>query len=253
MTVFLNSNQSFPRSLNDGEMKILSKILPQNKSGYKIIAEKIKSLSVIGFGRFGVGNYILGNKNDTPDLGLSSSLIIAGGTIKMPSSKIYAVIHDEEEEKIEFQISLEEGKFSEAEIDNSIVESYSFWNPGDKDPIDQSHVREVKLEFDSITIAVSSSQKRIWLHNLSDGINHLIPVTNFYNELMRIRRNRDPKTALDQNRIFAELDEFSDEELIAAFVEYNKIFKKFDISDTKYNFTGPIKKKTTIFSLFKRK
>jgi hypothetical protein len=57
-------------------------------------------------------------------------------------------------------------------------------------------------------------------------INHLIPVTNFYNELMLHKNIRDPKVALDSKRLFLEHEKYSDEDIAYAFLTYNRIRTK---------------------------
>ncbi|HET7152282.1 MAG TPA: hypothetical protein VFJ29_00820, partial [Candidatus Kapabacteria bacterium] len=67
-------------------------------------------------------------------------------------------------------------------------------------------------------------------HSPIDGTNHLIPVTNFYNELMIFKQIRDPKVALDHKNLFTYLTQFTDAELIGAFKHYNVLYKKVDIA-----------------------
>ncbi len=253
MPNFLESDQNFPRELDPSELQLLFSILPQNKSGYKLYRDKIKLMSVIGHGRFKRGNFILGSRSDKPDFTLPSSPIFAAGTLQLKSSRVYVVIHEEEEDKIEYEITIEDGEFIEAELKDAEVTSISNWIPGMNSPIDNNPVREINLIHDSLVIVVASSIKRIWLHDLISGVNLFIPVTNFYNELMRIRRNRDPKTALNPDILFSNLNNFTDNELTFAFLEYNKIFKKFDINYSKYKLEIPDKKKTGFFNFLKRK
>ena len=57
-------------------------------------------------------------------------------------------------------------------------------------------------------------------------MNRQIPVTNYYNELMLHKNIRDPKIALDSNRLFSELAEYSDADLTYAFFTYNTLRTK---------------------------
>jgi hypothetical protein len=51
-------------------------------------------------------------------------------------------------------------------------------------------------------------------------------VTNFYNELMLHRNVRVPAVALESKRLFLDLNDFTDVDLIRAFVTYNKLRTK---------------------------
>jgi hypothetical protein len=78
-------------------------------------------------------------------------------------------------------------------------------------------------------LAVCVRDKRLWILDERDGVNHLIPVTNFHNALMLHKNIRDPKKALVPENFFSQLHEFSDADLTAAFVQYNKLRKKIDL------------------------
>ena len=58
--MYENSLNDFPRKLTERERDFLFSILPENKKGYKLYRDKIDSLFVIGFGRFGDTNLVLG-------------------------------------------------------------------------------------------------------------------------------------------------------------------------------------------------
>jgi hypothetical protein len=46
---------------------------------------------------------------------------------------------------------------------------------------------------------------------------------------MIIKNIRDPKIILNNKLLFKELDSYSDEELMLAFISYNKYFRRFKI------------------------
>jgi len=102
------------------------------------------------------------------------------------------------------------------------------------------------------TLAVCRADKRLWIFDALDGVNHLIPVTNFHNALMLHKNIRDPKTALVAENFFRQLHTFSDADLGAAFVQYNKLRKKVDLG----RIFVPRSQKTTlvdkVLSLFKK-
>ena len=95
-------------------------------------------------------------------------------------------------------------------------------------PATQSPVREVKIN-ETLVLAFVPSEKRLWL---SDGellVNHLIPITNYYNELMLYKHIRDPKVALKSGLLFEQLDGYSDADLRAAFIAYNALKRRVKI------------------------
>ncbi|KUG26134.1 hypothetical protein ASZ90_004028 [hydrocarbon metagenome] len=98
-----------------------------------------------------------------------------------------------------------------------------------KSPPDKSDIREVHLEKNKIVIAIAAYSKRVWVYESNTGVNHLIPVTNFYNEIMRVKNERNPKIALEVKRLFTNLDELTDKEIIQGFLSYNKYLNKIKI------------------------
>jgi hypothetical protein len=78
----------------------------------------------------------------------------------------------------------------------------------------------------TLVLAVCGNDSRLWVYDERTGVNHPIPVTNYYNELMLHKNVRDPKVALDSKRLFLELTQFSDRELTHAFQTYNQLHTK---------------------------
>jgi len=77
-----------------------------------------------------------------------------------------------------------------------------------------------------MVLAICAKDKRLWIYEEASGVNHLIPVTNFYNELMLEKNVRDPEVALDSKRLFTDLSSWTDAELLRAFAAYNKLRTK---------------------------
>ena len=128
--------------------------------------------------------------------------------------------------------------------------SYSNWNPGNNAPNDNSEVREIIIEPNKSLLAIAPVHKKIWLHNFENEVNYLLPVTNYYNYLMIVKNIRDPKIILKNKLLFEELNSFTDEELVLAFVSYNKYFRRFKID---YNpIKSPNQKRTKKFKFFKK-
>ena len=226
-----DSKEIFPRQLTDLEKEWLYSALPADKIGYKIYRDKIAKLSVVGYGRFGKGNYILGKSGSVIDLSVSSAPIFAVAEIIYDKLKVYISINEELDDQIEIDIR----KSSEENLDNLRLTSkwsYSDWSPGKKAPNDNAEVREIHLVRDSIVLAIAPEHKKLWIHNTDDMVNRFIPVSNYYNEVMKIMNIREPKTALNPNRIFTNLDEFTDEDLGQGFLLYNKYWKRIELDYT---------------------
>lgn len=226
--------KQFPRELTTQEKYLLFSVLPEEKSGYKHYRDKINELLVTGYGRFKNNNYIMGKKGTVPDLSFSSTPVFAAGTIKIPGDEIDILINEEIDDEIEFDVTLKHTDKIPAEIDEQDRWNYSEWNPGDKAPHDNSEVRETIISPGEYILAFAPAHRKIWLHESESGVNHLIPLTNYYNELMRFKRMKDPKQALNPKLMFEKLNEFTDDELMNAFVLYNKYMRRFPHDFSKY-------------------
>ena len=222
---------NFPRQLTAAEKTILFSILPESKTGYKLYREKINNLLVIGSGRFDGNNYILGNKGAEPDLNIPSSPVFALGTAVSGSNNIDVIIHEESDEQIEFDITSSSELSFEKNIRIEEVNCYSNWNPGEKIIFEKAEVREYIILPGSYILAIVPELKKIWLHDISTGVNHIIPVTNYFNELMRLKNIRDPKLALKPGNFFEYINEFKNDEIRKAFLMYDKYLSKFNIKD----------------------
>ena len=214
------NNQKFPRELTGVEKKLLFSILPEDEPGYKIYREKIDKLSVTGYGRFGGTNLVLGKKEYKPDLFVSSSPVFAIGVVETNLGTIDVLIHEESDDEIEIDIS---------GGDIFVVDENIGWIPGALSPIDGSNVREVVIAPNRFVLAISQALKKIWLFEYDTGVNHLIPLTNFYNELMRAKNIRDPGRGLKPDLFFNELNLYSDNDLKTALLNYDKYMHKLKL------------------------
>ncbi len=246
--MYENSLNDFPRRLTERERDFLFSILPENKIGYKLYKDKIESLFVIGFGRFGDTNLVLGKENSLIDLDIPSAPIFASGVVVCEEGNIDILIHEEIDEQIEFDISFQYADKVPDNLNEIKRWSYSHWNPGDSAPNDNSEVREIIIEPNKSLLAIGPVHKKIWLHNFENEVNYLLPVTNYYNYLMIVKNIRDPKIILKNKLLFEELNSFTDEELVLAFISYNKYFRRFKID---YNpVKSPNQKRTKKFKFF---
>ena len=244
--------ETFPRKLNDIEKFWLYSILPEDKSGYKLYRDEIDKKLMIGYGRFGGGNRILGDSDSVIDLDIPSSPVFAVGGLNYKNIEVYISIHEQFENMIE--IDIKKSSEENFEFEKPVSKwSYSDWRPGNKAPVDNSAIREINLIKDEFTIAVAALHKKIWIYNYKNGVNSFIPVSNFYNELMKVKHDRNPEHALYPNRLFTNLDEFTDEELKKGFVSYNKYFKHMELDSSKieFNSISQSKNKKSIFGFFK--
>ncbi len=233
MNYFLNG-QDFPRCLSDLEKYWLKLILPENRPGYKIYREKIENLFVIGYGKFPPYNLILGEKNESPDLSIPSQPVIAKGIFFYENGSVTVTIFDEFENQIEIDISSE--GFNYQQIQSVLLINkeqrwftYSNWSPGDKHPFDNSELREVEIIKNELDLVLSPKYKQIWLHDYNLKFNKFIPITNFYQELLKVAGIKDLKTMTNTNFLFSNIKIFSDELIRRAFFNYNRYLKKFDL------------------------
>ncbi|MFA3782734.1 hypothetical protein ABRY23_06660 [Melioribacteraceae bacterium 4301-Me] len=219
----------FPRKLFDYEKEWLFTALPKNKLGYKLYRDKIESLFVIGNGRFGGKNFVLGPANSKVDLDVPTSAVFAVSYVFFDSCEVYVVIHEEQYEQIEIDFRLNKGDDFPIGMRPKKYWSYSDWNPGQKAPFDNSYVREVHLIKNKLILAIAPAHKRIWIYEFSSKVNYFVPVTNLFNEIRILKGIKDPQLALNPNSFFTNLDLFSDSEIGQGFLLYNKYLKRIDI------------------------
>ena len=246
-----NINQKFPRRLTKRELEWLEFILPNHKIGYAEYRNKLSDLFVIGNGRFGETNLILGKKEDKPDFSAPSSAMFASGNIIYKEAEIYVLIHEEFENQIEIDISNLRAKDIPEELNEISRWTYSNWMPGDTAPGDNSVIREIHLIKNEIIIAIAPIHKRIWVHERKSGVNYFIPVTNFFNEIMRLRKIKFAGNMPNPNSLFIDNNSYSDEEIAQGFLLYNKHWRKIEIDYSKFAKVKLEKKKKSFLDLFK--
>ena len=106
--------------------------------------------------------------------------------------------------------------------------TYSSWKPGMASPCSEAPVREITVSPVN-ALVVAGTDKRIWLYDSISGMNHLIPITTFYGELMTVEKIHDPEVVLKPARFFGDLPRYSDVSLRNAFLAYNEIHPKTEI------------------------
>ncbi|GBD92271.1 hypothetical protein BMS3Abin04_03006 [bacterium BMS3Abin04] len=223
---------NFPRRLTQTERNLIISLLPENRIGYKLFRNKIDLCKVIGFGRLGRNNLILSSKISEPDLTAPSAPIFAVGNAVVDAGEVYIVIHEEFEDQIEIDFSLSGIDELSDEVEVKQFWTYSNWKPGKLNPADNTKVREVHLIYNSLVIAISTQNKKVWIYDDKTGLNHFIPVTKLYDEMMRIKKVKNPEIALDAKRFFSKNADFNDELIGQSFLVYNKYWKKLEIDDS---------------------
>ncbi len=205
-------------------------LLPEDRIGYREYRCALEKLLVIGQGRRGKGNLVLGRAGDEPDLTSPLPSVFAYGVIEAKEGTISILTREEAGAQIEIEIVPMKGDTIPEIITETKRWTYSTWWPGNSCPSCNGSLREVRLGTPApqAVLAICSTDRRIWVYDSMTGVNHLIPITNFYNELMLHKRIREPKIALDTSYLFSHLNAFYDADLALAFSVYNKIRRKVD-------------------------
>lgn len=238
----MNELNKYPRQLTEREKEWLFYLLPVDRPHYASYRNKINSMFVIGEGRFGEGNYFLGIEDDTPDLSFASLPMFASGQIICKECTIQISIHELYDEKIEFSIN----NISGDEIPEKLSEisrwTYSCWSPGEESIFKNDKLRKIDLlvQKDTAVLSISPAGRTLWVYEDKTKVNHIIPVTNFLNELLRGNTRIDRRKGINVNYIFENLELFNDEDFVKAFVQYNKQYKKINLPDSEV--TKPNKK-----------
>lgn len=218
---------TYPRDLSVIEKKLLFSILPANKSGYAQYRAKINTLSVTGEGMGGGSNLFLGLQGTLPDTISPSRPVFALGTLHYDTGIIDLIIHEEIDNEIECvfdgDLSIAQNEMLKKNI------NYSEWEPGMKSPEKNEKVREIIIVPSSYILVFAASESKIWLHNTATGVNLLIPLSNYYNNLMLLKNERKSSVALNPKLFFNNLEAYDNEELVSAFIMYNKYMKRVQL------------------------
>ncbi|MBI1807646.1 MAG: hypothetical protein HYR76_11405 [Ignavibacteria bacterium] len=230
MTPSLNDDV-YPRPLSTREREWIEWVLPANRAGYRGYREMIQSMKVLGEGRRGNGEIILGGEGVQPDLSAPLPAVFAYGAIETTFGTISITVREVADDQISVEIVGHRMEEIPPDVEESRRWTYSMWSPRESCPQCKRQVREVAMHTvigrgGSLTLAICIHDKRLWVFDSVSEVNHLIPVTNFYNELMLHKNIRDPEIALQSKRFFEELSQYSDADLTYAFLTYNKIKTK---------------------------
>lgn len=228
----MNNGSGYPRPLTARERNWLEWLLPSGRKGYREYRAVLERLVVIGEGRRGKGNLVLGRSDDTPDLTSPLPPVFAYGVIEATEGTISIMAREEAGGQMELEIVPLKGDSVPEEITETSRWTYSTWSPGKSCPCCTGKLREVPIGTSTAeaVLAICPTDHRLWVYDGATEVNHLIPITNFYNELMLHKNVRDPNIAFDSKRLFADLSRYSDADLRHAFLTYNKLKTKVHIS-----------------------
>lgn len=223
----------FPRSLTTAELEFVRWVLPNECETYRLALERIENDIIVGEGRWGHGDLMMGNQGAELDLSLGMAPVVAYGECQTRGGGSISIsVHDPNPDNlIEVQFS---GLWPiPDDIEVTSGWTYSYWKPGMPCPATGEMVREVVLTDSNLhplyTLAISTAKHVVWLHHHATGFNQMIAVTGFADEVFRTHQIRDAKLVTQPAKMFETLAEYSDSDLRHALLEQNSIAsRKFD-------------------------
>jgi hypothetical protein len=220
----------FPRPLRPKERDAITFVLPQESAGYNEYRKLIDGMTVLAEGRRGKGNFVLGKAGDKADITSPLASVIAYGVIETTRDTFTITVREFIGEQIDVEIVGGRGEEILDHYEEKRRWTYATWKPTQLSPATELPVREVSVN-DTLTLAIAKQERRLWLHTGDKMMNLLMPITNFYNELMLHKNIRDPKIALKSQLFWDELEKYSDGDLRSAFVAYNKVKRKVELKE----------------------
>jgi hypothetical protein len=215
------------------ERELIGWILPEDIEGYRLVRDRILRYMVIGEGRRGGGEFLLGAPGTIPDIDSPLPGVIAYGAVETDFGTISITLREEKGGQSSLEIVNSRSEEIPAQFEESRRWTYSGWKQGSVCPQCTKPPREVSMQDRAGRIhllAICTRDRRIWVLDGASGIVYPVPVTNFYNELMLRAGIRDPETALDSKRFFAECDRYDDRQLSLAFEAYNRFRTKIEVA-----------------------
>lgn len=225
-------SNGFPRPLNSLENDLLMWLLPADRPGYNEYRQLLSEWRVIASGRRGEGNYVVGPPDEEVDLETPLPQVLAYGIVETEQTDISVILRERIGNQIEYEIAPLRGELKGSLVEERRRWSFSYWRAGEGCPKCGKTVREVTMaseKGEQYLLAVCSTDKRLWVYDPQTGVNHVIPPTVFFNELMLHKNIRDPHIALDVNNLFSKLASYSDRDLVHAFRTYNQIRTKIPL------------------------
>lgn len=223
-----SENDTYPRPLRQKERDLLEFVLPPDRPGYRQLRDRIETMIVLAEGRRGSGNIVLGMPGARADVSSPLPAVIAYGVVETTRDVFTVTVRECVDDQVDVEIVSSRGESIPDHFEEKRRWTYSSWKPGMPSPATGAPVREVRVAA-TLTLAIVPQEHRIWMYDATTGINHLIPITNFHNELMLHKGIRDPKVALATSTFFEESHTYSDTDLRAAFIAYNRVRKKVEL------------------------
>lgn len=222
---------SYPRKLRPKERDLLETVLPENRPGYQAYRILLSTMDVIGEGRRGAGNFVLGMAGDKPDITSPLGPVIAYGMVETTRDEFSVTVREHVANQMDIEIVSSHGEEIPDHYEEKRRWTYSTWTPRTPSPHTGELAREVRIN-ENLVLGILMTERRLLLHDGVSGMNHLIPITNFYNELMLVKNIRDPQIALHSHLLFEDLMSYSESDLRSAFVAYNTIKRRVSIVNT---------------------
>ncbi len=225
-------------SISDMHWNILRWVLPRKRQVYDAVYEQLRRAHHLAPGRWGEGHLLFCLSESTDDERESPSSVFAYGVVEYRSSSLIVTVHDEADETIEAQFS----GVGHQDEDMTRRYCYSYWNPGDPSPAAGTAVRELTLS-PRYVLVLARGDEKLWIHDRETQRNILIPQTQFYVELTRVQPGRG-RRQFHPRELFLS-DDFTDEQLIAAFHTYNRSWRKVQLAQN-----APQRNRSRLKSLF---
>lgn len=219
---------AYPRELRAKERDLLDSVLPAARPGYLRARERLATMIVLGQGRRGEGDLVLGMPGDAADRTSPLPPVIAYGMVETTRDAFTITVREEMSAQVNVEIVSGRGEEVPDHFEEKRRWTYSTWEPGLPSPATGTGVRQVALD-PALTLALAPAEERIWVHDAESGMVHLIPITHFYNELMRIRQARDPAIALRSRLFWEQFGTHTDAELHATFAAYNRLKHRVEL------------------------
>ena len=225
----------YPRALTPFETRAIEAVLPRDTPGYRTYLEFARARQVIGEGRWGAGDLILAQQPESIDLKAGMTPVIAFGEIDVvlqnAHHQITITVNEPLDDQIEVQFSSDLDLAVLAEASIASISTPSTWKPTGRTM--QSPVYEVPIRNRHETeyvLAADTTRSMLWLHHTRSGFNQFIPVTGFYEYLLRSHPQKEKKAALNAKLFFAMLPELNEQTMRKTLLHYNAENRKFDAS-----------------------
>lgn len=216
-------------ALSDLEQDLLTWVLPEHRPAYAPYRQAVMTWVVAARAERGDGHIVLAPSGGSVDLEMPLPQVLAYGVLETSGGAVAVTVRERVAEQLDCDISCLSGKEIPVQFTELRRWSYSEWNSGKPCPMCGAEVREIRWTLAAgaaVTLGICRADRRLWVFDSSRDLTLPVPVTSFYNELMKVRRVRDPAIALSPERFYSSLDSYTDAELREAFFHYNALRPK---------------------------